>query len=121
MAKCPVTLSRLEVLKLSGNRLTDAAGRNLAAILAQSKGTRFSYCMQLLFFMLFLASGIVQAPTSSSLFLLYAIGLIYILLCIFELVFMVWQLWQRWRLRDVDLLHAQYSRLAVLCTQSPHL
>ncbi|KAG0561292.1 hypothetical protein KC19_9G052400 [Ceratodon purpureus] len=37
IAKCPVTLSRLEVLKLSGNRLTDAAGRNLAAILAQSK------------------------------------------------------------------------------------
>lgn len=37
IAKCPVTLSRLEVLKLSGNRLTDAAGRNLAAIVGQSK------------------------------------------------------------------------------------
>ncbi|KAL3680655.1 hypothetical protein R1sor_023611 [Riccia sorocarpa] len=33
ISQCPVALSRLEVLNLSGNRLTDAAGRHLFSIL----------------------------------------------------------------------------------------
>ncbi|CAM6088799.1 unnamed protein product [Calypogeia fissa] len=37
ICRCPVSLSRLEVLNLSGNRLTDAAARHLSKILKESQ------------------------------------------------------------------------------------
>jgi hypothetical protein len=38
LSRCPVVLARLEVLDLSENRLTDAAGRHLANLVENGSG-----------------------------------------------------------------------------------